>query len=134
MRKTLRDLCLQRDNHRCRKCQVKFDGRKGLQLHHVWPQRLSGPDEYFNLICLCQKCHQEWHRNEDRLNILWDVKRTRDEFFRWLRGSHVAEDIAHHTDCSVNYLEDLLKDILRSLSGRRKKHRQPRNLRQTSLR
>lgn len=105
-----------------------------MTLHHVIPQRLNGPDEYFNLVCLCNRCHQDWHVHEEELDILWETKRTRDEFFNWLRGDFTEEDISHHSDCMDFYLEELLRSIIRDLQRTRKLRKQPRNLHQTTLR
>lgn len=133
MRESLRRLCISRDEGKCRKCQRHFNKRIGFTLHHVLPQRLNGPDEYFNLVCLCQQCHQEWHWYEEDLDILWDAKKTVNEFYRWLRSEHLQEDIDYHGDCMDYYLEDFLQQIVRDLQKTKKKRKQPRNLRQTTV-
>lgn len=70
-----------RDNSRCRKCGEA----KELQIHHVLPQRLGGPDEDFNLISLCAECHCAWHRLEMELDIKYTAKRVVTIFYQWLK-------------------------------------------------
>lgn len=69
------------DNHKCR---VFGCGRKlNVQVHHIIPRSQDGPDELWNLICLCQHHH---HLITD--NKLTDVKVLTDLInkadFRWL--------------------------------------------------
>lgn len=134
MKNTLRNLCLVRDEYRCRKCSARFNQKNPMTLHHAIPQRLNGPDAYFNLICLCAPCHRAWHEHEDALDILWDATKTRDEFFYWLRGDFTEDDINNHIDCMDHYVEELLRSILHDLSRNKRRKKMPRNLRQTTLR
>ena len=56
--------CLERDNHICRICGAKENG-KGHNVHHIIPFREFGRERYTdanqldNLITLCDKCHLE---------------------------------------------------------------------------
>lgn len=70
-----------RDFHQCRKCKA----RKNLQLHHVLPRRLNGPDEEFNLVTLCQLCHTMWHKIELAADIGLMEKRVVEMFYSWLK-------------------------------------------------
>lgn len=55
----------ERDGHTCQGCGVKWkrriDGRSKprFAVHHIIPRRKGGPDEPWNLITLCPKCHRE---------------------------------------------------------------------------
>lgn len=55
-----------RDGYRCQVCNVHEKKlRRRLDVHHVVPFRIFGPERYqeandlTNLICLCAKCHKE---------------------------------------------------------------------------
>jgi site-specific DNA-cytosine methylase len=50
---------------RCEKCngvQDFHDGRNGIQAHH------KDYDKPFDIMWLCQKCHYEWHKNNNAIN------------------------------------------------------------------
>ena len=79
--KPVKKFVLNRDEFKCRKCQSKDK----LQLHHVLPQRLQGPDDSFNLVALCAKCHSEWHSIETKLGINFMEKRVVEAFYIWLK-------------------------------------------------
>ena len=72
---------LERDDNKCKKC----DSIKRLQLHHIVPQRLQGPDEPFNLITLCAGCHTHWHALEYKLGIRNQERRNAECFYLWLK-------------------------------------------------
>jgi 5-methylcytosine-specific restriction endonuclease McrA len=46
-----------RDKRRCRVC-----GRRATDTHHILYRSQGGPDEPWNLICLCRACHELVHR------------------------------------------------------------------------
>lgn len=50
--KTLAKRIRERDSYKCQIC-----GNRGTQVHHILPCRLGGPDEEWNLITLCRRCH-----------------------------------------------------------------------------
>jgi hypothetical protein len=52
-----RRLVLNRDNYRCTECGASQD----LEVHHIVPRRLGGPDEPSNLVTLCAACHSRQH-------------------------------------------------------------------------
>jgi 5-methylcytosine-specific restriction endonuclease McrA len=41
----------------CASCGKKV---KKLQIHHIIPQSMGGPDTEDNAVGLCPNCHQEW--------------------------------------------------------------------------
>ena len=48
-----------RDKHRCQQC-----GREEhLEVHHIQHRADGGSDRPDNLICLCHKCHYDYHNN-----------------------------------------------------------------------
>ena len=48
-----------RDKNTCQQCGSK----EHIQVHHIQHQEDDGPDRPDNLICLCQKCHYDYHHN-----------------------------------------------------------------------
>ena len=58
MARATRRLVLSRDNYRCTECGEARD----LQVHHILPRRLGGPDEPSNLVTLCSACHDRLHQ------------------------------------------------------------------------
>lgn len=96
--KQVRQQVKARDGGRCRACLEPL--KHGLQLHHVLPQRLHGPHEAFNLVCLCHKCHEAWHHHEQKLGIEWDRKRIVGAFYTWLNGeSQMQEEVDALNEC-----------------------------------
>lgn len=66
--KNVREYVLDRDHHECRVCKSK----KHLQVHHI-ESRLTGGDSPGNLITLCDKCHDDYHKGKIALD---DVQRS----------------------------------------------------------
>ena len=54
--KNIRRLVIQRDNHKCRHCNVYL---RILDVHHKKPWRFTKDDNVNNLITLCRKCHRK---------------------------------------------------------------------------
>ena len=48
-----------RDKNTCQQCGSK----EHIQVHHIQHREDDGPDRPDNLICLCQKCHYDYHNN-----------------------------------------------------------------------
>jgi 5-methylcytosine-specific restriction endonuclease McrA len=57
---------LKRDGWKCRSCGL----RQNLHVHHIQYRSHSGPDESWNLITLCNQCHEAVHRGD--LTFGWD--------------------------------------------------------------
>jgi 5-methylcytosine-specific restriction endonuclease McrA len=55
----LRNQVLQRDGWRCQLCRASND----LHVHHVKSRSSLGDDTIRNLITLCAKCHESFHRH-----------------------------------------------------------------------
>lgn len=98
-----------RDDFRCRKCGAK----EPLQLHHVMPQRLGGPDDSFNLVTLCHECHKGWHAIESEMGIGCMEERVIKAFYIWLKEERNPN----------KFLQDmkLYNDIKRAQGTKRKK-------------
>lgn len=109
IKKLVRQICMLRDQRKCRKCQKYFNG-PGLQLHHVLPQRLNGPDEAFNLVSLCEKCHVKWHRHETKQNIQWDAQRAVKVFYMWLNGDDL--EVLSHQEAQEQWEQGTLEQLL----------------------
>jgi 5-methylcytosine-specific restriction endonuclease McrA len=63
-----RRLVLNRDNYRCTECGETRD----LQVHHIVPRQLGGPDEPSNLVTLCAACHRR-HDLMHRVSLAEDL-------------------------------------------------------------
>lgn len=53
-------LVLERDGYKCRHCSV----RSGLHIHHIIFRSAQGPDEVWNLVTVCNQCHDAIHRGD----------------------------------------------------------------------
>jgi hypothetical protein len=95
----LRIATLMRDNYTCQEC-----GRKNcrLEVHHIVPKRLSGNDSIYNLITLCDKCHDKIERNEELFIEKYQNK---------IKGKNIRFDYAQHVMQGKHYLREELNDI-----------------------
>ena len=50
----IRQLILERDDHRCRECA---GGKDRMHVHHIVERKRGGEDKEFNLLTLCGPCH-----------------------------------------------------------------------------
>lgn len=50
---------LRRDGYKCRSCK----SRNNLHVHHIVFRSQQGPDEAWNLIVLCNSCHDGVHKD-----------------------------------------------------------------------
>ncbi len=57
--KALCKVVLQRDGFKCRSCGV----RSALHVHHIIFRSQQGPDEAWNLLTLCNSCHDGAHKD-----------------------------------------------------------------------
>jgi hypothetical protein len=48
---------LRRDGWKCRNCGF----RANLHVHHIWFRSQGGPDDIWNLVTLCNACHDGVH-------------------------------------------------------------------------
>jgi 5-methylcytosine-specific restriction endonuclease McrA len=66
----LRKAIVLRDNCSCqnKKC-YQSQKIKGLEVHHIIHKEDGGPDTPENLITLCDKCHNDYHKNKISLEI-----------------------------------------------------------------
>jgi 5-methylcytosine-specific restriction endonuclease McrA len=60
-----RRLALSRDNYQCTECGATQD----LEVHHIVPRRLGGPDDPSNLITLCAACHSRLHGTAPKSSV-----------------------------------------------------------------
>jgi hypothetical protein len=51
---------LERDEWKCRACRL----RQNLHVHHIIFRSHQGPDATFNLITVCNECHEAIHRQD----------------------------------------------------------------------
>ena len=57
-----------RDGFECRKCHLGDRTGRQLQVHHIRPRYLGGPDDAGNLITLCLICHKYAPDNPDKFS------------------------------------------------------------------
>ena len=62
----LRNQVLRRDGWRCQLCGTSND----LHVHHVKSRSSLGDDTMRNLITICAKCHESFHR---RTHLIQDI-------------------------------------------------------------
>lgn len=64
-----------RQHGRCAICEEKS---KRLEMHHIKPRSMGGPDKEENLILLCPACHKDVHDMIKQLKL-----NKESEFFRF---------------------------------------------------
>lgn len=62
----LRKAVLERDGHRCQRCERRTDA---LAIHHIHRHAEGGPDSLQNLLTLCSPCHREWHMAHETTSL-----------------------------------------------------------------
>jgi hypothetical protein len=95
----LRIAVLMRENYACQKCG-KTHCR--LEVHHITPRRLDGPDSIYNLIALCSECHDRIYGIEMQFA---------SEFYQLINGKQVFTKDAMHVMQGKNYLREQLQKI-----------------------
>lgn len=60
----LREQVLKDNNYMCAKCKAEGVVTEAIEVHHVIPVALRWDlrYEYNNLMCLCDKCHDDIHK------------------------------------------------------------------------
>src|SRR3990172_985267 len=65
----LRTACFKRDKYTCQRCEVHNTQGRGLNAHHLIPRSEDGADEIYNLITLCEDCHNYVEVNNLRTKV-----------------------------------------------------------------
>jgi hypothetical protein len=137
--KSLRQKVLERDGHECQFCGVTNDQHerdydRGLEVHHVVPQRAAGEDRRENLITVCRSCHNTLeHTQSDALQRIKeaetpdeveDLKQSnselQDENARLKEELRVERQTSGRLISTIHGLERLLRDesfIAEKLNG-----------------
>ncbi|MBC8229942.1 HNH endonuclease [bacterium] len=98
----LRIACLIRDNFTCQKCSKK---NTQLEAHHiVWVSK-SGKDSIYNLITLCESCHDKVHKTGES----GKVKKKGGEVFTGMDG--FSDQTAQRTMQGKNLMYQELEKI-----------------------
>ncbi len=93
----IRKAVILRDNCRCMECG-KSHCR--LEVHHIKPKRLNGSNALFNLIALCEECHQRTKGQEELFM---------DKYFSLLGSSnHKPLNYAQHSMIGKQWLREQL--------------------------
>ncbi len=95
----LRIATLMRDKYACQEC-----GNKNckLEVHHIVPRRLKGSDTIYNLITLCDNCHDKTKRNEEFYI---------EKYQKIIKGKNIRFDYAQHVMQGKHYLRQELNKI-----------------------
>lgn len=73
--------------NRCEWCLSTED----LQLHHKTPVIFGGRNVIENLICLCLKCHKEYHRQYGLIHGNSSKKRINKKALKLIKNSYCEE-------------------------------------------
>lgn len=79
----LREIILERDGKACARCGIKTK----LSIHHIKPRSTGGTDELYNLITLCQPCHDLVELEPTELFIKSKVRKIQRAYYNRQRGS-----------------------------------------------
>lgn len=97
LNENLRLACLLRDNFTCYLCGNKRKHEK-LEAHHIVPVSQNGKNSIYNLVTLCNKCHDDVHSEKLKLD---------------LKGMGGIQDVvAQRTMIGKTYLYNLLKKYI----------------------
>lgn len=103
----IRKAVILRDGCKCMEC-----GKTNckLEVHHIKPRRLTGPDTLSNLISLCNKCHDSIAGNEEHFMT---------HFYNLINGKDMNLSYAQHVMIGKNWLRNELskKGILYLTTG-----------------
>ena len=95
----IRKATILRDKNTCVMCEKS---NCQIEVHHITPRRLGGPDSINNLCCLCSKCHKKVTGKEEKF---------KDELYSLIDGRFVNTSYAQHVMQGKTYLRDQLIKI-----------------------
>ncbi|MFD1635097.1 HNH endonuclease [Haloplanus ruber] len=83
---------LRRDDYMCRHCERHEEMRGvSLEVHHIVPRSRGGSHEKYNLVTMCQHCHDRTHNGNVRTpdDHLAYIDRLKEEVrsFQWRHGN-----------------------------------------------
>lgn len=70
-----------RDDLTCQRCGREVSPQSvpdepNIEIHHIMPRSVGGPDKPANLVTLCEDCHSEVHREYRENEELWKTMRS----------------------------------------------------------
>ncbi len=95
----LRKAAILRDNNTCQMC---YKTNCKIEVHHIIPKRLKGDNSIYNLISLCEDCHEK---------VTGDELKYKENFQIKINGKQLSFHIAQHVMQGKNYLREGLKKI-----------------------
>lgn len=95
----LRKATIMRDGNKCAECG---SSNRILQAHHIVPRRLRGSNTIYNLITLCDKCHDKIRGHEEKFIV---------KYQGLINGKNIRFDYAQHVMQGKKYLRQKLNDI-----------------------
>lgn len=95
----IRKATILRDKNTCVMCEKS---NCQIEVHHITPRRLGGPDSINNLCCLCSKCHKKVTGKEEKF---------KDELHSLIDGRFVNTSYAQHVMQGKTYLREQLIKI-----------------------
>lgn len=95
----LRKATIIRDGNKCMEC-----GKTNcvLEAHHIVPRRLGGNDSIYNLITLCNDCHDKTEGKEEKFIVKYQNK---------IQGKNINFSDAQHVMQGKTYLRQELNNI-----------------------
>lgn len=94
-----RDLILRRDNYTCQLCKRYGKRTTAQHVHHIFPWEFYPQYTYenWNLISLCQRCHNKMH-DRDTHEITEEGKRLQRKAERWRTNQYTQTDSQNSKD------------------------------------
>jgi len=106
---------LWRDKYQCQHCKAKSN----LQAHHIKQRKDGGTNRVNNGLTLCEKCHDDLHKELWQLNI-------KPKFFQypmWLmQGKHYLREQIRSLDMEIEIVYGWMTAIWRRRIGLEKSH------------
>ncbi|MCK4257409.1 MAG: HNH endonuclease [Halanaerobiales bacterium] len=95
----LRKAAILRDNNTCQMC---YKTNCKIEVHHIIPKRLKGDNSIYNLISLCEECHEK---------VTGDELKYKENLQTKINGKNLSFYIAQHVMQGKNYLREGFKKI-----------------------
>ena len=98
----IRNAVYMRDHGKCQLCGEHKDNEQ-MEVHHIHPRRMGGPDSIYNEILLCHTCHTT-KVNGHELEY-------EQMFYDKIDGKLVKTDMIQHVQIGKTYLREELEKI-----------------------
>lgn len=110
----VRQYVLFRDGYTCRYCKKHSHGEDGIKLHvHHLETRKTGSNAPSNLITLCEKCHDDYHKGKIKLDGIKVPKSYRDATFMGIMRKTLIQRLHNKLDIPVLETQGYITKYLR---------------------